>query len=284
MRQLSQLLVLHRRLPDGWKPILHQHFQNVPGVSLVGLLPAWTGRPDRGCVPQQKLMTQLIHQMPKPAKVPRCLSTNTHLPSRQRPVKLLRLPGVAQTPLTILARLLVDKGDLLKPRMKITSYNHHARLLSSRAVGRFPATSLLRSREPTLSCNQFSPTDTRRSGSPLFDRKDANPRGILVTYRLREPIRLRKYHRDLALFGSELAGDLPAVKSAFLTVHGFGRRSCCQGAVALADGDRMFFYPPRITTPALPSTVMDWPLWILWVATPVPSTAGTPYSRATMEL
>src|ERR1039457_129149 len=160
-QQLSQLLVLHRRLPDGWKTILHEHIQNVPGVPLVGLLPAWTGRTDRGCVPQQKLMTQLIDQPPKPAKVPRCLQADTHLPSRQRPVKLLRLPGVAQTALTILARLLVDKGDLLKPRMKITSYNHHARLLSSRAHGRVAATSLLRSEEPTLSCNQFQTFDRR---------------------------------------------------------------------------------------------------------------------------
>src|ERR1039458_529202 len=48
--------------------------------------------------------------------------------------------------------------------MKITSYNHHARLLSSRAVGRFAATSLLRSREPTLSCNQFSTFDHSISG------------------------------------------------------------------------------------------------------------------------
>ena len=64
----------------------------------------------------------------KPARVPRCLSANTNLPSRKRPVKLLRIPGVAQTALTILARLLVDKGDLLKPQMKITSYNHHARV------------------------------------------------------------------------------------------------------------------------------------------------------------
>src|ERR1019366_1936637 len=158
-QQLSQLLVLHRRLPDGWKPILHQHIQNVPGVPLVGLLPAWTGRTDRGCIPQQKLMTQLIHQPPKPTEVPRSLSTETHSPAGQRAVKLLRLFRVAQAALTILARLLIDKGDLLKPRMKITSYNHHARLLSSRAVGRFAATSLLRSEEPTLSCNHFSPSD-----------------------------------------------------------------------------------------------------------------------------
>jgi hypothetical protein len=30
----------------------------------------------------------------------------------------------------------------------------------------------------------LSPSDTRGSGSSLFDRKDANPRGILVTCRL----------------------------------------------------------------------------------------------------
>jgi hypothetical protein len=158
-QQLSQLLVLHRRLPDGWKPILYEHLQNVPGIALVGLLLARATGADRGCVSQKKLMTQLIHQPPKPAKVPRCLRADTHMPSRKRPVKLLRLPGMAQSALTILARLLVDKGDLLKPRMKITSYNHHARLLSSRALGRFTATSLLRSEEPTLSCNQLSPSD-----------------------------------------------------------------------------------------------------------------------------
>jgi len=50
--------------------------------------------------------------------------------------------------------------------MKVTAYNHHARLLSSRALGRFPATSLLRSEEPTLSCNQFSTFDRPMSGLP----------------------------------------------------------------------------------------------------------------------
>ena len=38
-----------------------------------------------------------------------------------------------------------------------------------------------------------------------------------------------------------------------------------------------------MTTPALPSTVITSPLWMRLVATPVPITAGMPYSRATME-
>src|ERR1017187_2497786 len=154
-QQLSHLHVLHPRLPDGWKPILHQQFQNVPGVPLVGPLLARSRSMNRAGVPQQKLMTQLIHQPLKPAKVPRCLHADTHIPSRQRTVKLLRLPGVAQTALAILPRFLHYVRNLLKTGMKITSYNHHARLLSSRASGRLAATSLLRSREPTLSCNQF---------------------------------------------------------------------------------------------------------------------------------
>src|ERR1017187_2922653 len=158
-QQLSQFHVLHSRLPDGWKPILHQQFQNVPGVPLVGPLLARSRSMNRAGVPQQKLMTQLIHQPLKPAKVPRCLHADTHIPSRQRTVKLLRLPGVAQTALNILPRFLHYVRNLLKTGMKITSYNHHARLLSSRASGRLAATSLLRSREPTLSCNQLSPTE-----------------------------------------------------------------------------------------------------------------------------
>jgi hypothetical protein len=44
---------------------------------------------------------------------------------------------VHQAPLPALAGLLQQKGDLLKPRMKITAYNHHARLLSSRASWSF---------------------------------------------------------------------------------------------------------------------------------------------------
>jgi len=43
-------------------------------------------------------------------------------------------------------------------------------------------------------------------------------------------------------------------------------------------------HPPNVTTPPSPSTVMCCPLRMRSVATPVPSTAGTPYSRATIEL
>ena len=40
----------------------------------------------------------------------------------------------------------------------------------------------------------------------------------------------------------------------------------------------------RVTVPASPSTMTCWPLRSRSVAAPVPSTAGMPYSRATIEL
>jgi hypothetical protein len=153
-QQLPQLLVLHRWLPDCRKSILHQQTQNVPGVALVGLLLAWTRSPYRTRIPQQKLVSKFLHQAPEPTEVPRRLGPNPHLPTGKRPVESLRFVRMAQTELTTIAGLPVNKSNLLKPWMKITSYNHHARLLSSRARGRFAATSLLRSEEPTLSCNQ----------------------------------------------------------------------------------------------------------------------------------
>jgi len=60
--------------------------QNVSGIALVGLLLAWTAGADRACIPQQKLMSQFLHQAAEPTKVPRCLRTNPHLPAGQRPV------------------------------------------------------------------------------------------------------------------------------------------------------------------------------------------------------
>ena len=62
------------------------------------------------------------------------------LPNHDRiPLPLL----MAQPALTVLARLRIHKCDLLETGMKITSYNHHARLLSSRALGRQATTNLL---------------------------------------------------------------------------------------------------------------------------------------------
>src|ERR1700737_1891155 len=61
---------------------------------------------------------------------------------------------MAQTALKKLSRLSIHIRNLLETGMKITAYNHHARLPSSELHGRLTATSLLGLREPTLSCNQ----------------------------------------------------------------------------------------------------------------------------------
>src|ERR1700693_6389001 len=153
-KQLAKILVLHRRLPNGWKPVLHQKTQHEPGIAHIRLLLPRAAGPDRTGISQQKLMSQLVHQLSKPAQSPRCFHTDAHLLTCQGPVKLLCFGGMVQPPLPILARLQLHIRDLLETRMKITTYNHHARLLSPELLGRLPATSLLRLREPTLSCNQ----------------------------------------------------------------------------------------------------------------------------------
>jgi hypothetical protein len=55
----------------------------------------------------------------------------------------LVIPLVAQVPFAALAGSLVEISSLLESRMIIPAYNHHARLLSSRAFGRLTASSLL---------------------------------------------------------------------------------------------------------------------------------------------
>jgi hypothetical protein len=62
---------------------------------------------------------------------------HSHRSPAERAIVLDRPCRVHQAPLPTLAGLLQQKGDLLKPRMKITAYNHHARLLSSRASWSF---------------------------------------------------------------------------------------------------------------------------------------------------
>ena len=72
-QQLPQLLVLHRRLPDGRKPVFLQQTQHVPGIPLVGLLPAGTRSANRARVPEQKFITQFVDQSPEPTEVARRL-------------------------------------------------------------------------------------------------------------------------------------------------------------------------------------------------------------------
>ncbi|MGA2886542.1 MAG: hypothetical protein ABSE51_00720 [Terracidiphilus sp.] len=136
-QQLPQLFVLGRRLPDGWETMLHQQNQDMLRIALVGLLPARVRGANLGGIAHQKFMAQFAQQASKPAIAPRGLDANSHPRSAEQAIVLFCLCRVLQAPLPALASLLPQKGDLLKPRMKITAYNHHARLLSSRVSWSF---------------------------------------------------------------------------------------------------------------------------------------------------
>ena len=70
-----------------------------------------------------------MDQPSEPTEVPRRLQTNLHFSTRKRTVKPLRLLRVAEMVLPTLSRLQIYKRYLLETGMKITAYNHHARLL-----------------------------------------------------------------------------------------------------------------------------------------------------------
>jgi hypothetical protein len=74
-------------------------------------------------------MTKLAEQLAKPTIVSRCFHSYPHRPARQRTVKHQRIFTMAQTTFTALPGLLIHVRDLLETGMKITAYNHHARLL-----------------------------------------------------------------------------------------------------------------------------------------------------------
>src|SRR6266702_1990051 len=57
------------------------------------------------------------------------LPSDAHRPACQRPVKCCCFFAMVQTALRVLPRFLLYERNLLKTGMKVTAYNHHARLL-----------------------------------------------------------------------------------------------------------------------------------------------------------
>src|SRR5438132_1538782 len=90
--------------------------------------------------------------------MPACFHSYTHLHPlcRQITVEFLRFLAVLQSSLLQLPSLGIHKSNLLEARVVIASYNDHRSAPFSRAflVG-WHHQSLLGSREPTLSWNQF---------------------------------------------------------------------------------------------------------------------------------
>src|SRR5215831_2826465 len=132
-------------LPVRRKVILQQQTQNVLRILSIRFLLAPALTLYLGGVAHRQLELQLRQQTFEPP----CMTTGfhpyAHLPSlcRQIAIKLLGFLAVLQPSLLHLPGLCIDKSNLLKARVIITTYNQHVRLLSpSLLVGLAPPTLL----------------------------------------------------------------------------------------------------------------------------------------------
>src|SRR5205823_2192875 len=122
-----------RRHPDARKPSFHQQLQNVCRVPLVRLLLPHIAGPNLRRIAHPQLVSQLTEQIHQPMAVARRL----HPDQRRRrylPIEPFRISrGLHQLLLPSFSCLRIQPTHLLPAGMKITSYNHHLRLLLSPA-------------------------------------------------------------------------------------------------------------------------------------------------------
>src|SRR6516164_2636325 len=99
-------------------------------IPRIGLLLPYHRRPNLGCIPDPKLVSQLGQHPLEPLRVAGCFHAHAHR-LLQLSVKLLRLTvAVVQSAFDEFARFRIHHRDLLEPRMKIASSfeNQHTRL------------------------------------------------------------------------------------------------------------------------------------------------------------
>jgi hypothetical protein len=148
--QLPRIPLRRRGHPQRRKPLLHQQTKNMAGIAPIRLLPAHIAGPDGCRVADLAPMPHLLQHLLEPLRVTARLYAHQHLLSLKRGIKPLRLLPVRQTKILHLAALSVQNRDLLKPGMKIASYNHHdvGSFLRAKAHTHCQST---RSTEPTSS-------------------------------------------------------------------------------------------------------------------------------------
>src|ERR1700674_2923235 len=154
-QQLPQIALLRTRHPDGGELSDLQQLQQMIGVALVVFLLAHRSRPNASGVTDEQFMSQLPQQALEPAGVAAGLDAHAHGLSLQAAVELFRFArGMVEFLSHSLLGLLIQHGNLLEARMKITAYNLHC--------GSFRPSSLVfcklkitrRGMEPSLLSNQ----------------------------------------------------------------------------------------------------------------------------------
>src|SRR5579864_5966525 len=142
-QQLSQVAVLRIRHPDPRETVFDHQPQQQLRILPIGLLLAHPFGADLSRVPNPQFELQLAQQALEPTRVPAGFHSHPHALPFEPGVELLGFFTVRQPPLPQLTALSVDKRNLLEPRMIVTAYNQHVRLLSSEPFGGLRFQSLL---------------------------------------------------------------------------------------------------------------------------------------------
>jgi hypothetical protein len=138
------------RNPDRREAIMLQQVEQVLGVAAVGLRLAHDHGPDLGRLAHEQGVAETLHQFVKPQGVAGTLDADGHR-AGQRAVKLLN--GIAHVEELLLhdfARVRMKDGDLLLPRVQITSDDCHEDGLLPESLVTVPQP------EPTSSGRPFS--------------------------------------------------------------------------------------------------------------------------------
>src|SRR5881296_723920 len=140
-QQLPQIPVLPTWYPDLRKVIFQHELQNMLRILPVGLLFSCSLAFDLGRVSDPQLDLQLCQQAFEPACIPTGFHTHSHLSAatRQITIEPLRLFAMYHTLFLKLSGVGIHPSNLLKPRVKIYSYNDHCSAPFSEPVGWFLA-------------------------------------------------------------------------------------------------------------------------------------------------
>ncbi len=125
-QQLAMILHLGVWYPDPWKPSFHQKLQYVFCISTIRLLPPHVAGTNLRRVPDTYLVTQLLQQLHEPLIVSLRFQCPHDRWRSQLPIEVFGFSArVHQLVFFGCSSLGIEHGDLLKARVKITTYYDH---------------------------------------------------------------------------------------------------------------------------------------------------------------
>jgi hypothetical protein len=166
LQHLPHIALGTRGNPDPWKTVSHEQVEDMKRIARICLLLPHHRRTDRSRIAHPEFMPEFAEHSLEPLRGHGSLDPDAG-GTRKCSVKIPGLPVlVFQSARDHLAGRNIHHCNLLKARVKITSYNQHCRSAPFlRALVEQPLPSLLARREPTTLSNQFC-TQKKRARTP----------------------------------------------------------------------------------------------------------------------